>query len=472
MLYLLRLSCMTDTPTIPIEGSSSGAKRNLRKKKKSRVNTRKIAFYLMLALVFLRCSQIHELIAYEVHFDPSLILIVGIPALLGLFVSKSAGRPFRFVQASLWVAFSLWMYLTIPFSVWKLGSLKVVGEYWRLNLTLLLIVGGLTTTWDEFKQLLQVLALSCFATLVMIRIFGQLDKDGRLTFPFGALANSNDLAAHLLMLLPSVLWLALVAKSQKVRIAILGFFGYGIYSVLSSASRGALISVAVGILYFLFSATKRVRLWGFAVIAVMMLGIVTLMPQQTVNRILSFSKSDNAASEGALESSDERSQLLQDAIGYAFQYPIFGLGPENFRVVEGKAKHGMYQPSHNTYAQVACECGFPGFFLFLAGIGSSFLTFRRIRRKFRPYVRARELTQAAFCMELMMVMFCLAVGFLNFAYAFHIPLMIGISIAMGYATEKWRLSTGTQIQTQAKQTKDVGEREIWPVPESAEPFGA
>jgi hypothetical protein len=33
-------------------------------------------------------------------------------------------------------------------------------------------------------------------------------------------------------------------------------------------------------------------------------------------------------------------------------------------------------------------------------------------------------------MQLMMVMFCTAAGFLNFAYAFHFPLIVGVSLAL------------------------------------------
>jgi O-antigen ligase len=446
---------MPDNYPIPAPGSSAVPSRKSRSKAESRERVRKVAFYVTLGLVFIRCSQIHELITYEVHFDTYLLLVVNVLALVGLIFSKSAGRPVRFAQAYCWLGFSLWIALTVPFSVWRAGSLQVVEEYWRLNVILIFLVGGLTTTWKEFEQLLRVLAISCLINLAMIKFYGQLDADDRMTLPFGSLANSNDFAAHLLMLLPSVLWLALVAKSFKLRVAILALFGYGIYAVLSSASRGALISVAVGVLYFLFSATKKVRLWGFGLIAIMLFAVLSLMPQQAIHRMLSFSKSDRFASEGALESSDERAQLLQDAVSYAFQYPLFGLGPENFRVVEGK-KPGMYQPAHNTFAQVACESGFPGFFLFLGGIGSSFLTFWRIRRKFQTDVRAKELAQAAFCMQLMMVTFCLAVGFLNFAYAFHFPLMVGISVAMAYSTERWRSETAPQVQT--KQVKKDGKK--------------
>ena len=432
--------------TIPTAAFPLAQSRKSRSKTKSKQTIRKIAFYLAVAMLFIRSSQIHELITYRFNFNSYLLFVVGVPAILGLFISKSARRPFRFPQAYLWMAFSLWIVAIIPFSIWKAGSLQMVEDYWRTNVILFLLLGGLTTTWEEFKLLLQVLAFSCVVNLIIIKVFGQLDINGRMTLPFGALANSNDYAAHLLMLLPSLLWVALMAKSIKFRIVTLGVFGYGLFAVLSSASRGALVAVSVGIVYFLFSASNKQRIWATGLVVVMLFAVLSLMSQEARQRMLSFSKNSSSASDEALESSDIRQHLLQDAIQSALRNPVFGLGPGNFSTFEGKTKPGMWEPAHNSYVTVASETGFPGFFLYIGGIAATFLTFRRIKRRFQDDVRARDLIQAAICMELMMVMFCLAVGFLNFTFSAHFPEMVGISIAMAYATESWQRGKSPWLQ--------------------------
>jgi O-antigen ligase len=447
--------------TIPPVAFPLAHSRKSRSKTKSKQTVRKIAFYLTVALVFIRCSQAHELVNYRFHINAYVLFIVGIPAILGLIISKSLLKSFRFPQAYFWLGFSVWMALTIPFAIWKGGSAQIVEDYWRTNTILFILLGGLTTTWKEFERLLQVLALSCVVNLVIIKIYGELDVNGRMTVPFGALANSNDFAAHLLMLLPCVLWVALTTKSFKFRVAILGVFGYGIFAVLSSGSRGALISVAVGTLYFLFLASTKRRIWAVGLIAVMMFTAFSLLSEQAKQRMFSFSKS-SSASEEALESSDIRQRVLEDAIGYALRYPIFGLGPGNFRHVEGKSKPGMWEPAHNSYVTIATECGLPGLLLFVGGVGLSFQTFWRIRRKFQCNPEASKVAQAAACMQLMMITFCLAVGFLNFGFAFHFPLMVGISIAMAYAAESWR--SGTQPSVQIKSPRKDKEKKRSKIP--------
>jgi O-antigen ligase len=300
---------------------------------------------------------------------------------------------------------------------------------------LVFLLGGLITTWKEFEYLLRVLAASCVVNLAVMHLYAQ-NVNGRTTLPFGTLANSNDYAAHLLMLVPAVLWMALTAKSFKLRILTLGVVGYTVFVVLSSASRGALISVALGTLYFLASASTKQRVWALGLGVIMALAVFSVLPRETIQRMLTFSQS-STASEEALMSSEERFLVLQDAVYYAFRHPFFGVGPDNFRVVEGRTKPLLYAPAHNSYVAAACECGFPGFILFMGGVLTSFLTFWRIKRKFQGDRRAKPVAQAALCMQLMMVMFCIAVAFLNFTYAFHFPLMVGISIAMAYAAENW-----------------------------------
>jgi O-antigen ligase len=424
---------------IPKTRSSTELNRKSQRTTNARETVRKVGFYFTVALTFIRCTQIHELITYHLNRNSYLLYIVGVPAVLGLIVSNSIVRPFRFSQAYYWLGFSLWMVLTIPFAYWKSGSLHVVEEYWRINVMLIFLLGGLIISWKEFELLLRVLAVSCIFNLISINVYGQLDARGRMFLPFGTLANSNDYAAHILMLLPAILWVALTMKSIALRIVALGIVGYALFALLSSGSRGALISVSVGILYFLASASQNRRLWAVGITVAMLFAVFSLVSPRAVQRMVSFSKSSSAPDE-ASESADIRMRLLKDAVSYALRYPLFGLGPENFREVERLTAKTMSEPVHNSYLQVACEAGLPALFLFLGGVTTSWFTFLRIKRTLQRDLLAKDLTQAALCLQLMMVMFCIAAGFLNFAYAFHFPLMVGISIAMANASKNWKFN--------------------------------
>jgi O-Antigen ligase len=400
---------------------------------------RKTAFYLGVALIFIRCSLLQETITYELNFNVYLLYIVGVLTLLALVVSRSLLRPFRFPPAHYWFGFVLWMTLAIPFSIWRAGSLALVEIYWRTDIIMLFAIGGLVTNWEECKTTFRAIALACVVSLLTVRLFGHLDAGGRMNLQFGAIANSNDYPAHLLMLLPSLLWVAFTGKVLVTRIAALAAFGYGISVMLASGSRGALIALTVGIVYFLFSASRKQRIVTLAFVTIVLVAAFSFMPQRAIRRIFSFSASSSSSSEEALESSEIRSHLLKDSIWYALKYPVFGLGPGNFGTAEGKTQAGFWYQTHNSYTEVASECGLPALIFFVGGIVSSFLIFRRIGREFEGHVRAREFTQAAFCMRLTIVMFCTAISFLNFAYSFYLPMIGGIAIAMGYAAGEWKV---------------------------------
>src|SRR5258706_8065626 len=373
----------------------------------SQNSVRKIAFYFAITLTFIRCSTIHELITYKFNVNVYLLYAVGIPTILGILVSKSLLRPFRFRPAYYWLGFALWITIAVPFSIWKGGSLHIVNDYWRTNVILIFALGGLVSTWEEFETLLRTIALSCLVNLAIIRVFGQMDQNGRMYLPFGAVANSNDYAAHLLMLLPSLLWVALVAKSFTIRIATLVAFCGGLYAILASASRGALIAVIIGIIYYLFSVSIKQRITAIAIMVTVLAIVFSLMPGKAIQRIVAFSK--GSASAEALRSSDIRSHLLQDSIWYALTHPVFGLGPGNFSTAEGKAHRDLWEPAHNSFATVASECGFPALILFIGGIGGSFAIFRRVGRETQGDPRSKDLNQAAFCMRLMILAFCTAI---------------------------------------------------------------
>ena len=66
--------------TIPTAPFPLAHSRKSRSKTKSKETIRKIAFYLTVALVFIRTSQIHELITYRFNFNSYLLFVVGSPS--------------------------------------------------------------------------------------------------------------------------------------------------------------------------------------------------------------------------------------------------------------------------------------------------------------------------------------------------------------------------------------------------------
>ena len=399
---------------------------------------RKIAFWFGVGLVFVRFSMLNELLSYVDGRNFYLLYLFGIPALLGLLVSGGITRVLRERAAILWLCFGVWAVIAIPFSIWRGGSAHTVWAYWKTELIMMFVIGGIIRTWHECKVLMFTIAVAAGANLVTSRLFGQVEMTGRRDLEFGTVANANDFAGHLLLVLPFLVWVSLSSKSRMLRLAALGGLGYGIYFVLASGSRGALIALAVDVLFFTFAARRpyRVRFWLLAPLIVII--TFTVLPSRVANRLVSFSSSQSGASAEALASSETRQTLLRDGINTALRNPIFGIGPGQFETYEGtreelKGTGAYWSGAHNSFVQAASECGIPALLFYLTAIWSSWRLLKIVGRHPSHDPQLLGATNARLCIRLSIIGFCTAVFFLNFTYSFYLPAMTGLAIAVASA---------------------------------------
>ena len=98
--------------------------------------------------------------------------------------------------------------------------------------------------------------------------------------------------------------------------------------------------------------------------------------------------------------------------------------------------HGSWHGTHNTFTQVASECGLPGLFFYAGGLISTlaifYSAFRRASR--RPY--CGDMRSALMCVLLGTIGFVVATTFLNFAYFFYQPLLGGLAVAVAAGSKE------------------------------------
>jgi hypothetical protein len=396
--------------------------------------TRRFAFWCSLGLVFLRFSMLHEILSSKAHVNLYLLYVVGIPAIIGLFLSGGFRYPLRYLPAILWLFFGVWITLATPFSIWKGGSARLVFTYWRADLLMMLVIAGLTRTRRECRLVMFTIAAGAVVSVFASRLFAHMETTGRVSLEAGTVSNANDFAAHLLLVLPFLLWVVFSGKSRIVRAFALCCVGYGIYPILASGSRGAAIALAADVVFFTFAAKRRQKLIFWLLVPVVMVVAFAVLPDVVSNRILSFSSSREGASAEAIESSEVRKRLLWDSIVCAVEHPLVGIGPGQFEIYQGAqpklSKGESWHGTHNTFTQVASECGIPAFALYLAAIVSTLRLLKRVRLKVKGDPELVDMGNAVFCVRLALVGFCTAIFFLNFAYFFYLPALAGLAIAM------------------------------------------
>ena len=405
---------------------------------------RRMAFIMSVVVIFIRFSMIHMVLAHELGTSFFLLYIFSIPALLGIILSGGLRRAFQGRPAWYWTGFLIWMGITVPFSIWRSGSAGLVASYARVEYPMLFVLAGAALSWRECTTVMRAIAWSAVVVIMTGRMFSHEIGGQRLGLAFGSIANPNDFAAHMILILPFLFWMGQSSKSIVVRLVAFCGVGYGIFQILLTASRGALIDLAVCVVFVFFRGAQRHRIALLILLPVVIALFVMVIPKSVVDRLSSFSASDADAQSEALQSSELRQYELTKSLTYTFQHPIFGVGPAEFAEYEGThnqviGTHGTYRDTHNTFTQISSECGIPGFLFFVAGIVSTLLLLNVVYRQAHQRPDCNDIALALLCIMVGMIGFCVAITFLTFGYFFYLPAMGGLAIAV---------ATGAKVEMQ------------------------
>ena len=402
---------------------------------------RRIAFRMALVLVFIRFSIIHMLLTYVLHINLYLLYLFGIPTLLGVAFAGGVQRTLRGRPAVIWLMFAGWLLVAAPFSSWRGGVIGSLNFYFRTNFPMLFVIAGLTLTWSECRSMMRAIAWAAPVVMLAAGIFpSDGDPGARLTLEFGNIGDSNDYACHLVTVLPFLIWAALSTKSKALQLAAWGGASCGVLLILKTASRGGLVALGAGCLYWLVRGTMRQRIALLAMGPVVAFTVVAFVPRSSLNRILSFSAADENASQEAIQSATMRRYLLEQSIRYTLQHPIFGIGMSQFSIFEGghsqiMGAHGYWHETHNTYTQVSSECGVPGLTFYVAALLSAFIMVNRVYRQARGRPECKDIQTTAFCIMLAMTTYCTATFFLTFGYFFYPLAISSLAIAVSMAAQ-------------------------------------
>ena len=400
---------------------------------------RRLALRAGLGMLFVMMAVLAELVASLLHTNTYLLYFVAPPAILGVVFTGGLGRTLRHRPAQFWLAFFCCMALSVPFSSWRGDSVRALKGYAEFSLPLLFTIAGLTLTFREVRSTFTTIGAGGLVVISAARFAGTQDN-GRLDLAnaAGTIGNSNDLASHLILVLPFLLFIALDRqRAAVIRFAMIPPAAYALWMIFGTASRGAVVALAVSFLFALFRAQGRQRVALLAVALILAVAIPVMLRGNAAERLGSMFGGKH---EEALESREARGYLLKQSLLYTVQHPIFGVGMAQFPNYEGKlslqaGKVGNWHQTHNSFTEISSECGVPAMIFFVLGIGSALLSVNRTYRKARRGGYT-EIANARFCYLLSMVGFLTSITFLSSAYRFYLPAMIGLAIALRTTAER------------------------------------
>jgi hypothetical protein len=408
---------------------------------------RKIGALCAVGLIFLRFSAIHETIAVIIGINLYLLYLLAVPGGLAWMISGGFRRTFPSRSPMVfWAAFTLWMLISTPFAFWIGGSVATDLFYLKTVLPLALMVAGLPLTWEECRRVAYGIAAAAPAIIITARLLireGLGAADRIAADMHGTISNSNDIAAMLLVTLPFVLFIAIRPGTRAwMKIAAGALIVAGLYTILGTASRGAMVGLFATILFILVRSNNRWRVTLLTAGGVTLLVLFAVLPDATVERLFTFRTVSDNVSKEAIESQESRMYVLRRSIEFTVIRPVFGVGPGNFMYYDdhdnrekGLGKGSWHAP-HIAYTEISSECGVPALIFYVLAIVTSFRDVAKVYRLCRRHPELKEISDLAFCFIVALFGFCVTILFLPFGYHAYLPMLGGFSVCLTAAARR------------------------------------
>ena len=249
-------------------------------------------------------------------------------------------------------------FLSMPMAVSIDDAWKTFSEQLLKTIVIFVVLINVIRTEMRLKLLLfLVLVVSIYLSVSAINDYrlgafgtGALaTHDARIAGRIrGLFENSNDLALHLVTMIPIALALGLAGRNPLKKLAYFGGAAVMVGAVIVTFSRGGFIGlVAAGLLLTRRLGRKnRVATTTALVFAVIV--FLAMAPGAYSGRLSSIFNS----SADLTGSSSQRTEVLKRSVWVALRYPLFGVGLGNF---QHKSPRNLV--THNAYTQVAAEMG-------------------------------------------------------------------------------------------------------------------
>jgi len=271
-------------------------------------------------------------------------------------------------------------------------------------------------TRERLRALFMVLALSIgfYGLKGGIWVFRTPTlSSGHVMGPEGTFIGGNtEIGLALNMTLPFLLILAREEPRRWLRRLMLTAFGFSIIAILFTYSRGAIVGLPV-VLAMLFMRARR-RIIGIAAIILLAFFIQYFPPQEWFDRLHTIQTYEQDTS------AIMRLQSWYVAWHFALDHPLTGGG---FWVLDHDETFSLYltdylraQSAHSIYLTVLGDHGFPGFFLFVGLMLSSFLALFRLRWAARNNPNAQWLVNYCQMIEASLMAYAVSGAFLSQSY--------------------------------------------------------
>lgn len=330
----------------------------------------------------------------------NLVLLFAVAALLSM--------PMADVPAEAWETFTEFLLKMIVIFV---VIVNVVRTEWRLKLLLLLVLAvsvylSVNAIYDYQSGFFKI------GTMETARIAGRIK---------GLFENSNDLAMHLVTMVPIAVALGLSKAGLFRKLVFWGAAALMVGAVVVSFSRGGFL----GLIAAVFVLARRLgrKNKGLTTAALVLAGImfVALVPGAYSGRLATiFNTSADLTGSGS-----QRTEVLKRSIWVSLRYPLFGVGI-------GNSPHKMPRNlvTHNSYTQVSSEMGLAALVVYILFMVHPFKRLRLIENESYSKREQKRFYYLAIGLQASLVGYMVSSFFGSVAYQWYIYYLVGYAVCL------------------------------------------
>ncbi len=357
-------------------------------------------------------------------------LLIGLAALLSMPLAEDPGGA--------WETFTDLLVKTLVIFI---VLVNVVRTELRLKLFLYLVLGvSIYLSISAINDYRAGVFATGAAETFDLRIGGRIK---------GLFENSNDLALHLVSMIPIAVALGIAGRNPLKKLVYFGITALMAGAVIVTFSRGGFIGlVAAGFVLFRRLGKKnRVATTGALVFTVIL--FIALAPGAFSNRLGTIF---NSAAD-LTGSSSQRTEVLKRSIWVTLRYPITGVGIGNFR-----HKSPRNLETHNAYTQVGAEMGIAAMVIYIMFLVHPIRRMRLVERETDTSPDQRTLHYLAIGLQASLVGYMFSSFFGAVAYYWYVYYLVGYAVVLhrlyiikfppadGYARERWEAPFSKKTQ--------------------------
>jgi len=382
------------------------------------------ALFLFTLILYARPAEF-----YPSALTASIALVIALAA-VGFFIptqlSLEGTLTARPREVNLVLLFCLTGLLSVPFAINRAEAwAEFSGTFIRCIVIFVLIVNVVRTEARLKGLIFLAMAAGIWLSIEAINDYrlGLLTVEGyraagRGTGIFG---NTNDMALHLVTILPISVALMLGAKGAIRKFLYGACAAVMIAAIVLSYSRGAFLGLVVVFVFFTLKLGGRHRFE--ILLAVLGMALVALMaPSGYGGRLLSiFDPSLDVAG-----SADARRGELFRSIYVALRHPLLGIGMGNYQNEMSYTGH----VTHNAYTQVAAEMGMAALFCYMMFIITPLRKLAQIARETFATRHNSQYYYLTVGLQASLLGYMVSSFFLSVAYHWYVYYLVGFAVCM------------------------------------------